>query len=298
MAGGGPSSIAGAAAAGHGHDSELVQVAMDGQQGIVDIMTKGSELVIKDVMDRPKSSSCVYDRIRPASIPKIRVVMDVGDETEEFSLRMPAALLHRIPLLREYYDFLEGGGNGESGTLRYPAVLNVGVASRGGVPCGRKTAQVRLPGSMWDLLTILRLVVEDEWDGDSLLLDKDDPCVLSRALQARSGLLRSLCMPNSIVTAQKTCNAVASFRSLIFTELFHMVSFHPPTSVERQVRARGTSLLARCGSRAVDPRNSLFPFPLLPPGVKQALHISLKCMRGWRSCDLFNGTGYPVSKLR
>lgn len=135
---------------------------------------------IEDFVPRPRSSSATYNRISPVRIPAVRVAMDVGDDTEEFSLRMPAHVSARIPLLHGLAMAPQVDSAGEAGGSGDMAVSCDLHAHAPGPKLLKK--RLDLPGTIWDFLTVLKVMLDPDWDGDTLFLD-DDLLALANALQ-------------------------------------------------------------------------------------------------------------------
>lgn len=151
----------------------------------ITISQKEADIEVRDFRPRPRSSSVTYDRIRPVRIPGVRVTMDVGDDTEEFALRMPTQVYVRIPLLHGLVaPPLHQASRGAGGSA------DTGASSGLHAYASEAPSRVDLPGTIWDFLTVLKVMLDPDWDGEALFLDDDDSLALRNAVQVRSTLGR------------------------------------------------------------------------------------------------------------
>lgn len=133
------------------------------------------EIVIRDAAARPRRRRAVYDRISPASIPGIRVEEQAGESSERFTIRIPRDVFQHMPAFRNCPS-----DDGKNKATRGRTATD--VLEHSSAPNNR----IELPGTMWHLLTVLKIGQEDNFDGDALFLDKMDVQDLAGTIQVCS----------------------------------------------------------------------------------------------------------------
>lgn len=125
---------------------------------------KDAELIsIYDEQPQRKSCRERYDSVAPGHIPGICVSVDFTQDTEKPSLKLPSNIFSRISLLRDCPDTCRG--------MKAP----VDQATGDRLDAKPVHKHIHLPGTLWDFLTLLKLVFEDSsrWNGHKLLMNED-----------------------------------------------------------------------------------------------------------------------------
>lgn len=139
-------------------------------------------IIIYDQQPQSKSSRERYDSVAPGHIPGICFSVDFTQDTEKLSLTIPSSIFELIPLFRDCPNSCRGVKatlNQETGDIERGADVKPAL--------GHLQDSIELPGSLWDVLVDLKVVLEDGWDGMQLFLDPAAAIgALAGALQVNS----------------------------------------------------------------------------------------------------------------
>lgn len=140
-----------------------------------------------DLEPHPKRSRECYDAFSLSHIPLVKVKMDISSKTEQLSVFIPNSVVGKLPTLERYRESTAKMSNkaGERSKSRKTSADHVSAASDAQAP--------RLPGSVWGLLAVLKLLLQKKVDLSVLMLPNAYPPVGAEALAVRTRLCSSMC---------------------------------------------------------------------------------------------------------
>lgn len=132
----------------------------------------------------PKRSQQCYDAFSLGHIPFVSVSINVTSTTEKLSVFIPKRVISELPTLK---DFTSSSAKATKTTASTRSSKSSSAAPSAEAPAsGRVAVQPpQLPGSVWGLLAVLKLLLQKKVDMDALMLAHAYPPVGAEALAVR-----------------------------------------------------------------------------------------------------------------
>lgn len=112
------------------------------------LFTSGSEVCLMDADHRPKSSQSRYNCVGITNFPGVRVTIELGSETERFTVFLPPEVMKKLPGLRECVK------PANRSFFFPPKPRNIKI-----VPSdNEEPPEIELPGDMWAILIVLKIL--------------------------------------------------------------------------------------------------------------------------------------------